>query len=145
MNIFQTTYDQRLQNWYELRSKIKNSDVKTICVEVDKWWQKAPLVNHYLHEDCQDIWPGPWELLCENTYCNMARGLGMIYTLCLLGIKEVEFHKAKDYNNEDVVLVLVDSAKYILNYWPDTVLNNSLQDFTLLKRIELSNILEKIK
>lgn len=145
MNIFQLTYDQRLQNWYELRNKIKDFDTKTKCVEVDNWWQKAPLVNHYLHEDFQEIWPGPWELLCENNYCTIARGLGMVYTLHLLGIKDIAFAKAKDYNSEDVVLVLVDNAKYILNYWPDTVLNNSLHEFTLLKCIELSNILEKIK
>jgi hypothetical protein len=145
VNIFQCSYDLRLQKWYELRTKLESQDLETICVEVDNWWQRAPLVNHYLHPDFSNFWPDPWELIYENIYCNFARGLGMVYTLCLLGINNVELVEAKDYNNEDVVLVLVEDAKYILNYWPDTVLNNSLQEFNITRKIKLTEVIRKIK
>jgi hypothetical protein len=68
----------------------------------------------------------------------------MIYTLVLLGIKEVDLVDAKDDNSEDVALVLVDNAKYVLNYWPNTVVNNCLQDFTIMKRHDVSPIITKI-
>jgi hypothetical protein len=143
-NIFQLNYDERLKNWYSLRKTIENSDIKTICVEVDKWWQQAPLVNHYLHPHDLDNWPNPWELLVENNYCTIARALGMCYTLILLGIEDIEVVLATDDNSEDVVLVLVDPAKYVLNYWPNTILNNNLRDFTIKEKIDITKIKDKI-
>jgi hypothetical protein len=144
INVFQLNFDTRLQNWFELRKELENLDLATKCVEIDKWWQYAPLVNHYLHYDFIDQWPGPWELLVENMYCTIARALGMCYTLLLIGVDNIEMVEATDQNNEDVVLVLVDSAKYILNYWPDTVLNNHLQDFKVKKHININKIKQKI-
>ena len=143
-NIFQSSYDVILKNWYNLRQKLEEADTETKCIEVDKWWQTAPLVNHYLHSDFSHEWPNPWELIYENHYCSVARGLGMFYTLYLLGIRDIEFVEAKDYNNEEVTLVLVENAKYILNYWPDTVVNNSLQEFKIVKRIDTKPIITKI-
>jgi len=143
-NIFQNSYDVILKNWYNLRQSLEIKDISTKCIEVDKWWQQTPLVNHYLHTDFVVDWPNPWELIYENHYCHIARGLGMFYTLYLLGIKDVEFVQATDYNNEEVALVIVENAKYILNYWPDTVVNNNLQDFKIVKRIDTSPIIIKI-
>lgn len=143
-NIFQNPYDIIFKNWYRLRLSLEEKDIQNQCVEVDKWWQQVPLVNHYLHTDFTHEWPDPWELLSENHYCTIARGLGIFYTLYLLGIRDIEFVEAKDYNNEDVVLVLVDNAKYILNYWPNTVLNNNLQNFKITKRIDTVPIITKI-
>lgn len=144
MNIFQNDYETRLQNWHDLKEKIKNHDVKTKCVEVDKWWQQAPLVSRHLHILDTENWPNPWELLVENTYCEVARGLGMCYTLYMAGEKTVEFVEATDVSGNDVVIVLVDDAKYILNYWPDTVLNNSLHDFRIKRKINITSLLEKL-
>lgn len=144
MNIFQVDYQIRLQSWYDLREEIKKLDLQTQCVFIDNWWQKCPLVTHYLHPDFTNEWPGPWELLVENNYCTYARGLGMIYTLLLLGINNIDFVEAKDDNNEDVVLVLVDNAKYIMNYWPNTVVNNCLQDFKIERQIDIVPIITKI-
>ena len=45
---------------------------------------------------------------------------------------------------EDVVLVLVDDAKYVLNYYPDTVLSNTSNDFTIKRTVILDNIKRKI-
>ena len=68
----------------------------------------------------------------------------MVYTLMLLGIKSIDIAEAKDDNSEDVVLVLVDSAKYVMNYWPDSVLNIKLSDFTSVKYINISSLKKKI-
>lgn len=62
----------------------------------------------------------------------------------LLGINDIDFVTATDYNRENVVLVLVDSAKYVLNWNPNSVLNTSLADFTVTKHINISSLKQKI-
>ena len=144
MNVFQLNYDSRLRSWYDLRQKLQNSDTQTKCVEIDKFWQAAPLINHHLHPNDVSSWPGPWDLLSENMYCELARGLGMVYTLLLLGITDVDFCLATNDNSEDVTIVLVDGAKYVLNYWPNTVLSNNLNDFTIVKKLDIDTIKTKL-
>jgi hypothetical protein len=144
MNTFQSSYDSRLQSWYNLRNQIKHYDLSQQCIEIDKWWQRAPLINHYLHPTDLPNWPGPWELLVENTYCTLARGLGMCYTLLLMKITDIEYVLAKDNQGEEVPLVLVDNAKYILNYWPDTVISNNLQEFNIVSKLDIKTINNKI-
>ena len=100
--------------------------------------------NHYLHPDEIETWPNPWELLKDNSYCNYARALGMIYTLLQLGVKNIDFVDALYDNREDVVLVLVDNAKYVLNWYPDSVLNTNLAEFTITKRISIESLVKKI-
>lgn len=144
MNIFQLDYETRLLNWSDLRNHIKTQSLQDQCVAIDKFWQQVPIQNHYLHPDFVDQWPGPWDLIYENLYCPYARSLGMIYTLLLTGTKNIELVEATDDNAVDVVLVLVDHAKYILNYWPDMVLNISLRNFTIKNKIDISEIIKKI-
>ena len=76
-------------------------------------------------------------------YCPYARALGIIYTLILLGITDIDLVDAIDYNSVSVVLVLVDRAKYVLNYWPNTVVNNKLGDFTITKKYNIIPIIQK--
>jgi hypothetical protein len=145
MNIFQSTYEARLQDWFQLRASVINLPIEQQCITIDEWWQHAPLVTHHLHPHDVDNWPDPWELLSENTYCEVARALGMCYTLMLLDITDVELVLATNNIGEDVVLVLVDNAKYILNYWPNTVISNNLKDFKVVSKIDLDKITKKIK
>jgi len=144
INVFQLNYETRLKSWYDLRQQLQNTEDNTKCVEIDKWWQSAPIVNHYLHPDFTNEWPGPWELLVENNYCTLARGLGMCYTLYLIGVNDIELVLARNDTAEDVVLVLVDNAKYILNYWPNTVISNKLKDFKVVQKLDLQTIIKKI-
>ena len=144
MNIFQSSYEARLQEWFQLRESVSKLTLKEQCITIDKWWQRAPLVNHYLHPHDIDNWPDPWELLSENTYCTLARALGMCYTLLLLDVSDIEFVLARNNLGEDVVLVLVDNAKYILNYWPNTVISNTLKDFKVVDKLDITKITEKI-
>jgi hypothetical protein len=101
-------------------------------------------MNHYLHPVDIDNWPDPWQLLDDNLYCPYARALGMIYTLVMLGISDIDLIEGTDYNSVDVVLVVVDNAKYVLNYWPNTVVNNKLGDFTITKKYNIAPIIQKI-
>ena len=144
MNVFQLNYTARLQQWYDLRARLIGLNMLEKCIEIDNWWQKAPLVNHHLHILDSKSWPGPWDLLDENTYCTVARALGMCYTLLLIGVEDIELVEATDIMGEDMVLVLVDHAKYVLNYWPDSVVNSSSTEFTIKRHIDVSAIKLKL-
>jgi hypothetical protein len=143
-NIFLLEYPIRLRSWYSLRESLAEADLMTICIEVDKFWQRAPISNHYLHPADTPDWPGPWELISDNNYCKYARGLGMVYTLLLLGIKDIDFVDCLDDNSENVCLVLVDNAKYIMNWYPNSVLNTTLSSFTSIKKIDITPLKQKI-
>lgn len=144
MNTFLKDYRSRLTSWARLRDELTVSDIECICIEVDKFWQQCPLVNHYLHPADVEDWPSPWELINDNNYCLYARGLGMVYTLMLLGIENIDFVDAIDDNSENVCLVLVDNAKYILNYHPNMVVNMKLSDFSDIRYLDLTTLYKKI-
>lgn len=143
MNVFQLNYDTRLKSWYNLRAEIEGTLTQNKCIEIDSWWQKAPLVNHYLHPQDTNNWPGPWDLLVENTYCTIARALGICYTLLLVDENNIEMVEATDKMGEDVVLVLVNQ-KYVLNYWPGSLQTNNIIDFTLKRSISTSHLINKL-
>lgn len=142
INIFQLDFNSRLHAWHDLKNSLEDADLETICVEVDKFWQQAPMVNHYLHPADISDWPDPWQLLKDNIYCLYGRGLGMIYTLRHLGIDTIDFVQAIDYNSEDTVLVLIDNAKYTMNYYPSSVVNTDSSQFSTIKRINIDPILK---
>lgn len=143
MNIFLIDYETRLQSWHNLKENVKNSDIKTKCIKIDEWWQYAPTVNHYLHPKDTQNWPDPWELLVENLYCNVAKALGMCYTLYMTGEENFRMVTATDRMGNDVVLILVND-EHILNYWPNTVETNTLNDFDIKSEINIQKQLEKL-
>lgn len=126
--------------WYELRQTLSTADIQTMCVEIDKFWQQAPLINHYLHPRDVGNWPDPWTLMADNTYCEIARGLGMVYTLLLLDITDVDFCIATNDNSEDVAIVLVGDSKLVMNYWPNMVMDSKSEDFTITQKIDIYKI-----
>lgn len=143
-NIFLLDYESRLKNWVTLRNNIQHISCKDQCVNIDSFWQSCPTITHYLHPDFMKDWPDPWQLISDNTYCYYARALGMVYTLILVGTTDVELVEAKDDNNNEVVLVLVDSAKYVMNYWPNTVVNNHITDFKITRSLDITPLYSKI-
>jgi hypothetical protein len=143
-NVFILDFETRMQSWATFRNQLAKLPIDQQCIEVDRYWQRVPLINHYLHPDFMHEWPNPWQLLSDNTYCYYARALGMIYTLLLLGNKDIALVEAKDDNSNEVVLVLVDDAKYVLNYWPETVVNNHITDFVIIKELDISPLLSKL-
>ena len=143
-NVFILDYEVRLKSWFDLRNKLLRVPISIQVQEVDKFWQRVPITNHYLHPDFIKDWPTPWQLISDNNYCYYARALGMIYSLLLLGTNAIELVQAVDDNSNEVVLVLVDDAKYVMNYWPDTVVNNHIKDFTITRTLDISPLYSKI-
>ena len=117
-----TSVDQRFKVWQDLRQSVLNLPTESALESINTWWFNSPWKPYYLHWDDRQVWPTPWELLNDNWYCDLARGLGILYTITLLD--------RPDLASADLVLtesgdnlVLVDKTKYILNWKPDSVVN----------------------
>jgi hypothetical protein len=143
-NVFILDFETRLRSWAKLREEILSLDSISQVIKIDDFWQKSPIQNHYLHPDYIKDWPTPWQLLSDNVFCYYARALGIVYTLLLLGKKNIDLVDAVDDNSNEVVLVLVDDAKYVLNYWPNTVVNNHISNFAITRKHDITPLYAKI-
>ena len=123
--------EERLRDWYTFRQKIGQMPIDLACKEVVHLWSYAPYVNYYLDPTCLEgdqQWPDPWTLIYENYYCDLAKSLGMLYTLYLSEHKscEMEIIIASDYQTRmNYNLVDLGQGKYILNFMFDTVVNKA--------------------
>lgn len=143
MNIFQADYTERLRSWNRLKKDCKNLSVLDSSQTVDNWWQAAPLINYHLHWNDSESWPSPWELLSENNYSTLTRAIGMCYTLLMIDINNIQLVQATDCQAEQHELVIVDN-RYVLNFWPNTVMTNKISDFAIKQSLNISLLKKKI-
>jgi hypothetical protein len=133
------TFESRLNSWNQLRNDVSDLPVELALETINAWWLCSPWTAYHLHWDDQHVWPDPWQLLSDNTFCEVARGLGILYTIALLereDIASAELVLTKDDRN----LVLVDKSKYILN-WDKSLVLNTQSEITVNKSLHQSNIL----
>jgi hypothetical protein len=117
------TFADRLAAWADLRSRCQSLDLESALSTINAWWFTTPWQPYYLHWDDQPKWPDPWQLLSDNVYCDLARGLGIVYTISLLDradMADAELILTEDGTN----LVQVAKEKYILNWNRDSIVNN---------------------
>jgi hypothetical protein len=116
------TFDARLASWIQLRDRTQTLPLETALLEINRWWFGTPWRPYYLHWDDQTTWPDPWQLLSDDVYCDLARALGILYTISMLDradMVDAELVLTEAGSN----LVQVAKEKYILNWSPDTVVN----------------------
>ena len=124
--IWPATFAARLEGWNLLRDRCQNLSAQTALEDINSWWFQTPWRPYYLHWDDQHSWPDPWQLLSDDIYCEVARGLGILYTVTLLDREDlapVDLILTQDGAN----LVLIGKEKYILNWAPDVVVNTNLE------------------
>jgi hypothetical protein len=116
------TFDARLASWTQLRDQCQTLSLEDALTAVNTWWFNSPWRPYYLHWDDLKTWPDPWQLLSDNVYCDLARGLGILYTISLLDRADMVDAELVSTDNGSN-LVLVAKEKYILNWSPDSVVN----------------------
>jgi hypothetical protein len=119
------TFEQRLAAWTALRDCVRDLPADEALKEINTWWQRTPWRAYHLHWDDRTDWPDPWQLLSDNIYCDLARGLGILYTITVLDRDDIQ--DAELIETEQGNLVLVQGGKYILNWGTDLELNTRLQ------------------
>ena len=133
--MFQLPAEDRLRSWREFRTTLESLPLETALAETAEFWRCAPFVPYNL--DYSDIrtWPGPWTLIDENIYCDVAKCLGIVYTISLTGHKknlDVEIRQYVDLKTGyEYNLAWIDKGKYILNMIDGEVLNIEQFDKTL--------------
>jgi hypothetical protein len=122
--IWPATFSDRLESWNQLRDQTQYLPLESALLDINAWWFQTPWRPYYLHWDDQNDWPDPWQLLSDDTYCEVARGLGILYTITLLDradMAPVDMILTDDGTN----LVRVAKEKYILNWEPDSIVNTN--------------------
>ena len=120
-----STFEQRLAAWNALRDRVRTLPKDTALAEINYWWQQTPWRAYHLHWDDRVDWPDPWQLLSDNIYCDLARGLGILYTITVLDRDDLQDAVLVDSDQGN--LVLVEDGKYILNWDQSIGLNINLQ------------------
>ena len=131
--IWPIDFAQRLESWNQLRNQCHNLPIESALEKINTWWFRTPWRPYYLHWDDQPTWPDPWQLLSDNIYCDLARGLGILYTISLLDRADLASATLVLTETGDN-LVLVAKEKYILNWDRDTIVNTN-QEVKIKKQL----------
>lgn len=115
------TFAERLESWAQLREQASTADVETALRAINSWWFQTPWRAYHLHWDDRAVWPDPWQLLSDDLYCPLARGLGILYTITMLDRPDLQDAVLVEVDSDN--LVQVHKKKYILNWDADTVVN----------------------
>ena len=118
------TFAERLESWAQLRTQASTADTETALAAINSWWFQTPWQAYHLHWDDQAVWPDPWQLLSDDLYCPLARGLGILYTITMLDRPDLQDAVLIEVDSDN--LVLVQQKKYILNWDPEQMLNITL-------------------
>lgn len=133
--------ENRLQSWKRFRKSISTMPLEEAITATGKLWASAPWTPYYLDADNPSDWPDPWTLLDENYYCDLAKALGIVYTLALSEHNNIsaEVRVYKDPNKHYFYnLAWIDDGKYILNMQDGEIVNKEQFDKTLQLQFKYS-------
>ena len=119
-------FADRLEQWNLLRNRCQQLPVQSALLEINRWWFNAPWIPYYLHWDDSATWPDPWQLLSDNVFCEVARGLGILYTITLLEREDLA-SACLILTESGHNLVSIEQSKYILNWEPNIIVNTFLE------------------
>jgi len=118
---------ERLARWRDFRKSLDTLPMEQAVQSVADFWTSCPFTPYYLDPEQSGKWPDPWTLVEENYYCDLARSLGMLYTITLT-LHNPESEIRVYYDTEAKVhynLVWIEQGKYVLNMNEGEVLNKT--------------------
>ena len=127
---------ERLSRWRDFRKSIEHLPIEEAIELVAKFWTACPFTPYYLDPDQPMSWPDPWTLVEENYWCDLAKCLGMLYTIKLTAHDpEVEIRVYNDHESRaQYNLVWIDQGKYVLNMNDGEVVNKTQVSKLILHR-----------
>jgi len=133
--MFQKKPEDRLRSWREFRLELDSLTLENALAQTAEFWAGAPFTPYHLDPDQSDKWPDPWTLIEENVYCDIAKCLGIVYTVLLTRHRtelDIEIRVYKDPNaGVEYNLACFSQGKYILNMIDREVVNIKQVEKTL--------------
>ena len=138
---------ERIARWRAFRIEIGGMPLPKAIQETAQLWQNCPHKPHYLDHEDPEAWPNAWDLISENYYCDLAKALGMLYTLYFtVHGKQLEPEIRVYYDPETKYtynLVLINQGKYVINFMDGEIVNiESVKEKFKLKRCYDSTLLK---
>jgi hypothetical protein len=137
------TFPERLTAWADLRARAASLPLETALEAINTWWFQTPWRPYHLHWDDQESWPDPWQLLDDNIYCGLARGLGIMYTVAMIDREDIQHAELVESDGDN--LVLINQSKYILNWDTSSIVNTSPQRTLSRHRVSQDKIKQQLR
>lgn len=123
--IWKLDASERISRWRLFRKTLDDVELEQALLLTAELWQTAPFSPYYLDPSDSSNWPDPWTLIAENYYCDVAKALGMLYTIQLSkhnlpGTIRIYYDSASRTNYS---LSWFDDGKYILNMTDGEIVN----------------------
>ena len=141
--IWPKSFSARLASWNLLRDQCQTLVAQSALEHINAWWLHTPWRPYYLHWDDVATWPDPWQLLSDDIYCDVARGLGILYTIALLDRADLQDAVLLEVGSDN--LVQVQQKKYILNWDSEAVVNINPTGTTTRHSITQEQIKQQIR
>jgi hypothetical protein len=145
--MFKLQTPERLKFWRQFRDKINEVEFEGALFQTEQLWNKAPFTPFYLDIEHPEDWPDPWTLVVENYYCDIAKALGIIYTIALSNHGKdvpIEFRMYYDkMTHAEYNLAVFDQGKYVVNFRTGEIVNIDTLDAALqLKHVYSTTVLK---
>lgn len=136
--MFQLPAEGRLRAWRDFRKTLDSLTLEQATESVAEFWHRCPFVPYNLDPDCPESWPTPWEMISKNYYCDLAKAVGMLYTLYFTAHGsdlDAEIRVYVDSGTDyEYNLAFLSQGKYVLNFRDASVVNiESLNKNLVLK------------
>lgn len=137
------TFPERLNAWAALRAQATALPLEQALSAINTWWFQTPWRPYHLHWDDRPTWPDPWQLLDDNIYCGLARGLGIMYTVAMIDRPDIYEAELIEIGSDN--LVQINQSKYILNWDPVTIVNTSPETTLSRRRVSQDEIKQQLR
>ena len=127
--MFKLSSSDRLGRWKQFRSELNSQSIDQAVQSVMSFWQSCPFIPFYLIAEDSSNWPDPWQLITENYYCDLAKTLGIVYTLHLTDHSNTIDPEIRVYYDTKkrvhYHIAWLCQGKYILNLIEGEIVNNT--------------------
>ena len=137
------TFAERLESWNDLKQRVAALDLEPALDAINSWWFRTPWTAYHLHWDDRATWPDPWQLLNDDIYCPLARGLGIMYTIAIVDRPDLQDAVLAEFATDN--LVQIGQGKYILNWDPASIVNINPGKMSSRHRIAQAQIQQEIR
>lgn len=138
---------ERLTHWRVFRLSLANKTLEQAVAATAELWQNCPYSPYYLDPSDPAQWPNAWELISENYYCDLAKSLGMLYTIAFSEHGYNLPMEIRVYNDPESGIVynlsVFAEGKYVINFEDAKIVNiQQVEDKYKLSRCFNSTVLK---